>query len=321
MKNGSERRQLGVVMDPIATISPRKDSTLAMLLAAQARGFALWYFELGDLFLRDGRAWGRGRALSVRDDVRDWFALGAVQERPLAALDVLLMRKDPPVDNEFFAATYLLEQAQAEGLLVVNDPRGLRDLNEKLATAWVPQCCPPTLVTRDAQRVRAFLEAEGDIVLKPLFAMGGAQVFRLRRGDPNLGVILETVLDHGRRFAMAQRFLPEIAAGDKRILMIDGEPIPYVLARIPPPGETRGNLAVGGRGEGRPLSARDRWICEQVAPLLRRHGILFAGLDVIGDHLTEINVTSPTGIRELDAAFGLHIGDKVLEAIEKRLGC
>ncbi len=312
-------RVLGVVMDPIASIRPAKDSTLAMLLAAQARGWALRYMELGDLSLRDGRAWGRMRALQVADRAEGWFRLGEAESGPLAALDVILMRKDPPVDVEYFAATYILEQAEAEGARVVNRPRGLRDLNEKLAAAWVPQCCPPTRVSRDAGELRAFLEEQGDIVLKPLFAMGGTSVFRVRVGDPNLSVILETLTDHGRRYAMAQRFLPEIREGDKRILLVGGEPVPYALARIPAPGETRGNLAAGGRGEGRPLSERDRWICAQVAPLLREHGILFAGLDVIGDYLTEINVTSPTGIRELDALYGLDIGSLLLDVVQERL--
>ncbi len=312
-------RVLGVVMDPIASIRPAKDSTLAMLLAAQRRGWALRYMELGDLSLRDGRAWGRMRTLQVADRAADWFRLGEEECGPLAALDVILMRKDPPVDAEYFVATYILEQAEAEGARVVNHPRGLRDLNEKLATAWVPQCCPPTRVSRDAGELRTFLEEQGDIVLKPLFAMGGASVFRVRVGDPNLSVILETLTDHGRRYAMAQRFLPEIREGDKRILMVGGEPVPYALARIPSPGETRGNLAAGGRGEGRPLSERDRWICAQVAPLLREHGILFAGLDVIGDYLTEINVTSPTGIRELDALYGLDIGSFLLDVVQEHL--
>ncbi len=312
-------RVLGVVMDPIGSIRPQKDSTLAMLLAAQARGWVLRYMELGDLSLRDGRAWGRMRPLQVADRAEGWFRLGAAEVRPLAELDVILMRKDPPVDAEYFAATYILEQAEAEGARVVNRPRGLRDLNEKLATAWVPQCCPPTRVSRDAGELRAFLEEQGDVVLKPLFTMGGASVFRVRVGDPNVSVILETLTDHGRRYAMAQRFLPEIREGDKRILMVGGEPVPYALARIPAPGETRGNLAAGGRGEGRPLSERDRWICAQVAPLLHEHGIFFAGLDVIGDYLTEINVTSPTGIRELDALYGLDIGSLLLDVVQEHL--
>ncbi len=311
--------RLGVVMDPIAAIHPAKDSTLAMLLEAQRRGWSLSYLELDDLALRDGRVEGRLRPLRVFDDTRHWFELGEGIWEPLTGLDVVLMRKDPPVDAEFFATTYLLEQAEREGVLVVNRPRGLRDLNEKLAIAWVDECAPPTLVSRDAAALRAFLDEQGDIVLKPLFAMGGASVFRLRPGDANVGVILETITDHGRRFAMAQRFLPEIRDGDKRVIVVDGEPVPHVLARIPPPGETRGNLAVGGRGEVRPLGEAERRICERVAPLLREHGILFAGLDVIGDRLTEINVTSPTGIRELDAACGLNISARLMDAIEKRL--
>ncbi len=311
--------RLGVVMDPIAAIQPAKDSTLAMLLEAQRRGWSLHYMELADLAWRDGRGMGRARPLRVFDDPRRWFELDEAEWAPLAALDVVLMRKDPPVDAEYFAATYLLEQAEREGVLVVNRPRGLRDLNEKLALTWVADCAPPTLVSRDAEALRVFLQEQGDIVLKPLFAMGGASVFRLRPGDANVGVILETLTDHGRRFAMAQRFLPEIVEGDKRVIVVDGEPVPQVLARIPPPGETRGNLAVGGRGEVRPLGEAERRLCERVAPLLREHGILFAGLDVIGDRLTEINVTSPTGIRELDAACGLNIAARLMDAIQKRL--
>jgi glutathione synthase len=229
------------------------------------------------------------------------------------------MRKDPPLDLEYLYSTYLLEQAETRGTLVVNRCASLRDANEKLFTAWFPHCCAPTLVSRDAGRFRAFLAEQGDIILKPLDAMGGASVFRVRQDDPNTAVILETLTDHGRRMAMAQRFIPEISAGDKRILLVDGEPVPYALARIPAPGETRGNLAAGGRGEGVPLSERDYWICAQVAPVLREKGLLFVGLDVIGDYLTEINVTSPTCIRELDRQYGLDIAGQLMDAIAARL--
>ncbi|HMZ10523.1 MAG TPA: glutathione synthase, partial [Plasticicumulans sp.] len=256
-------KRLGVVMDPIATITIKKDTTFAILLAAQARGWSIRYFEQSDLYLRDGRACGRARALTVRDDRQDWYTLGEPQDEPLAGLDVLLMRKDPPFDLEYIYTTYLLERAEAEGVRVVNRPQSLRDANEKLFTAWFPQCCPPTLATRDMARLRGFVAEHGDAILKPLDGMGGAGIFRVRAGDANLNVIVETLTERGRRTALAQRFIPEISAGDKRILMIDGEPVPYALARIPAEGETRGNLAAGGRGVGQPLSERDRWICAQ----------------------------------------------------------
>ncbi|HND98673.1 MAG TPA: glutathione synthase [Plasticicumulans sp.] len=309
-------KRLGVVMDPIATITIKKDTTFAILLAAQARGWSIRYFEQSDLYLRDGRACGRARALTVRDDRQDWYTLGEPQDEPLAGLDVLLMRKDPPFDLEYIYTTYLLERAEAEGVRVVNRPQSLRDANEKLFTAWFPQCCPPTLATRDMARLRGFVAEHGDAILKPLDGMGGAGIFRVRAGDANLNVIVETLTERGRRTALAQRFIPEISAGDKRILMIDGEPVPYALARIPAEGETRGNLAAGGRGVGQPLSERDRWICAQVGPELRRRGLVFVGLDVIGDRLTEINVTSPTCARELDAQFGLDIGADLMRALE-----
>ena len=311
--------RLGVVMDPIASIKTYKDSTFAMLLAAQARGWELYYMEQQDLFLRDGISYGRMRPLSVTDDRDDWFTWrDNVKELPLHELNAILMRKDPPLDLEYLYSTYLLEQAEARGTLIVNRCASLRDANEKLFTAWFPQCCAPTLVSRDASRFRAFLDQQQDIILKPLDAMGGASIFRVRHDDPNTSVILETLTDHGRRMAMAQRFIPEISAGDKRILLVDGEPVPYALARIPAQGETRGNLAAGGRGEGVALTERDYWICEQVAPVLKEKGLLFVGLDVIGDYLTEINVTSPTCIRELDQQYGLDIGGPLMDAIAAR---
>jgi glutathione synthase len=310
---------LGVVMDPIGAIHYKKDSTLAMLLAAQARGWQLRYFELSDLYMRDGAARGRSRPLRVFADPEGWFELGDAEDLPLGELDVLLMRKDPPFDMEYIYATYLLELAEAAGALVVNRAQSLRDANEKLFAAWFPQCMPPTLVTRDMQRLRAFVAEQGEAVLKPLGGMGGASIFVTRRGDPNASVIIETLTDHGQRYTMAQRYLPEIAQGDKRILLIDGEPVPYALARVPAEGELRGNLAAGGSGVGVPLSERDRWICAQVAPRLREKGLLFVGLDVIGDYLTEINVTSPTCIRELDAQFGLDIAGQLMEAIAVKL--
>jgi len=311
--------KLGVVMDPIAAINIKKDSTFAMLLEAERRGWPIAYMEQGDVFLRDGKTFAHIRALHVQDHAEHWFDVGAETVEPLSGLDVILMRKDPPFDMEYIYTTYLLERAEAEGVLVVNKPQSLRDCNEKVFTAWFPQCTPPTLVTRSKTRLRDFLNELGDIILKPLGGMGGASVFRLRAGDPNVNVVIETMTEHEQRFVMAQKFIPEISEGDKRILMIDGEPVPYALARIPAEGETRGNLAAGGRGVGVPLSARDRWICEQVGPVLREKGLLFVGLDVIGDYLTEINVTSPTCARELDALYGLNIAALFLDMVEKQV--
>ncbi|MET0067750.1 MAG: glutathione synthase [Candidatus Thiodiazotropha sp.] len=311
--------QIGVVMDPIESIKIHKDSTFAMMLAAQARGWTIHYIQPHDLTLKDGICWAATRRIEVRDDPAGWYQFGSSQTLPLDRLDALLMRKDPPFDMEYVYTTYLLEQAERQGCLVVNRPASLRDANEKLFTAYFPQCTPATLVTRDSAEIRAFHQTHGDIILKPLGGMGGASVFRVTRQDANLSVIIETLTGDGRNFAMAQRFIPEISAGDKRILMVDGEAVPYALARIPAEGETRGNLAAGGRGEGIPLSERDRWIAQQVAPELKSRGILFAGLDVIGDYLTEINVTSPTCIRELDKQFDLDIAGDLMDAIAKRL--
>ncbi len=310
---------LGVVMDPIASIKIQKDSTFAMLLEAQARGWRLWYMEQGDLWLRDDRAFARMRELAVQDESSGWHRFLSQRIAPLDSLDAVLMRKDPPFDMEYIYTTYLLERAQSRGTLVVNRPQSLRDANEKMFTAWFPQCCPATLVDRDSGRLRAFLGEHRDIILKPLGGMGGASVFRVREGDPNTNVIIETLTAYGTRFAMAQRFIPEIAAGDKRILVINGEPVPYALARIPKAGESRGNLAAGGTGKGMPLSDRDTWIVDQVGAELRRRGILFAGLDVIGDFLTEINITSPTCIRELDHQFALNISARLMDLIDESL--
>ncbi|WP_137819320.1 glutathione synthase [Pseudomonas sp. 2FG] len=311
--------RLGIVMDPIARISFKKDSSLAMLLAAQARGWSLFYMEQPDLYQIGGEARARMRPLKVFEDPQHWFELDAESDLPLSELDVILMRKDPPFDMEFVYSTYLLEQAERAGVLVVNRPQSLRDCNEKLFATQFPHCTPPTLVSRRADILREFAKEQRDIILKPLDGMGGSSIFRHREGDPNLSVILETLTAHGTQQIMAQGYLPAIKDGDKRILMIDGEPIPYCLARIPAAGETRGNLAAGGRGEARPLSERDRWIAAQVGPTLREKGLLFVGLDVIGEHLTEINVTSPTCIREIDNAFGTKIGEQLMEAIARQL--
>jgi len=307
-------------MDPIGSIKIAKDSTFAMLLAADHRQWRIRYMELSDLFLRDDRAWARMREVQVRDDATLWYRFCGERTRPLDTLPVILMRKDPPFDMEYIYATYLLEQAQARGIWVVNDPRSLRDANEKVFILQFPQCCPPTLVTRRKADIAELLARYTEIVLKPLDGMGGRSIFRVKAADPNFNVIVETLTDYGNRFCMAQKFIPEIADGDKRILLIDGEPVPYALARRPKPGETRGNLAAGGTGVGQSLTEHDRWIASQVGPELRRRGILFAGLDVIGDYLTEINITSPTCIRELDARFGLDIAGDLMARLEERMG-
>ncbi|MGB5540587.1 MAG: glutathione synthase [Gammaproteobacteria bacterium] len=311
--------KLGVVMDPIGAINYKKDSTLAMLLAAQQRGWELHYMEQTRLFLEDSHCHAYMARLEVRPDPEDWYTLGTARAAPLTDLDVVLMRKDPPFDMEYLYTTYLLERAEIDGVLVVNRPAAIRDANEKLYTAWFADCCVPMRVSRDQRLLEEFLHAHGDIIVKPLNGMGGASVFRVRPQDPNLHVILETITDNGRRSAMAQRYIPEISAGDKRILLIDGEPFPHALARIPAAGETRGNLAAGATGVGVDLDERDRWICKQVGPTLRERGLLFVGLDVIGDYLTEINVTSPTCIRELDAQYGADIAGQLMDTIARRL--
>jgi glutathione synthase len=311
--------QLGVIMDPIGSIKYHKDSTLAMLLAASRRGWTLFYMEQSDLSLEQGEAYANMRPLQVFEDEHHWFELGESISRPLHELEVLLMRKDPPFDMEYIYTTYILEQAERSGTLVVNRPQSLRDANEKVFTARFPQCTSATLISRDARQLRQFIQQQGETILKPLEGMGGASIFKTAPGDPNTSVIIETLTEHGTRFAMAQRFIPEISAGDKRILLIDGEPVPFALARIPAKGELRGNLAAGGTGVGVELTERDYWICSQVADTLRKMGLLFVGLDVIGDYLTEINVTSPTCIRELDKQYGLDIGGQLMDAIERRL--
>jgi len=312
--------RLAVVMDPIQDIKPAKDSTLAMLLAAQKRGWEVHYLELADLRLRDGVALGNARPLTVRASLTDWFTLGEPREWRLGEFDVILMRKDPPFDTEYIYSTYILERAELQGALVVNRAQALRDMNEKVYTAWFPQCCAPTLITRDMKLMHEFLREQVRIVCKPLHGMGGKSIFVVDRGDKNANVIFETLTEYGERFAIVQRYIPEIVAtGDARVLLVDGEPVPYALARIPTESDNRGNLAAGARGEGRELSERDRWLCAQIGPAMRERGMLFVGLDVIGDYVTEINVTSPTGIRELDKQFGIEIGGLLMDAIARRL--
>lgn len=310
---------VGVVMDSIATINYKKDTTLALLWAAQDRGWRLIYMEQSDLLLQDGEPRATARALRVHRDPAHWFDLGEPASMLLADLDVILMRKDPPFDNEYIYSTYILEAAEKLGVLVVNQPQSLRDCNEKMFATQFPQCCPPLLVSRDNKQLKEFHRVHGDVVFKPLDGMGGSSIFRVRHDDPNLNVILEVLTQHGRSTIMAQRYIPAIVDGDKRILMIDGEPVPYCLARVPMAGESRGNLAAGGSGRPQPLSERDRWIAAQVGPALRARGLLFVGLDVIGDYLTEINVTSPTCAREIDAAFDTDIAGKLMDCIAAKL--
>ena len=309
----------GVIMDPIAGIKVHKDSTFAMLLEAQRRGHEVCYMEPGDLGVDDARPYATMRPVTVRDDPADWFTLGPGERQPLESLDILLMRRDPPFDMDYVYLTYMLDLAEASGVRVVNAPQGLRDANEKCFITRFPQCTVPMRISRDPAELKEFIREHGLSVVKPLDGMGGTSIFQARSDDPNLNVILETITDGGRELTMAQRYIPEISAGDKRILLIDGEPVPYALARIPGEGDFRGNLAKGGRGEGVELTEHDRWICEQVAPKLKRRGLLFTGLDVIGEYLTEVNVTSPTCIRELDAQYGLNIAGQMFDVIESQL--
>ena len=315
----ARKLRIGVVMDPIQSIKPVKDSSFAMLLEAERRGADIHYMLQADLKMVAGKALAHSKRLSVRDDKQDWFTLGEAREINLGDLDVILMRKDPPFNMEYIYTSYILERAEDAGALIVNKPQSLRDMNEKAYTAWFPQCAPLTLITRSMQEMKNFLAEHGRIVVKPLDGMGGKSIFVVAKGDNNANVIFETLTDFGSRFAMAQVFIPEISDGDKRILLIDGEPVPCALARIPSADDNRGNLVMGATGEARRLTERDEWICGEVGPVLRERGVIFAGIDVIGDYLTEINVTSPTGIRELDRAFDLNIAGTLFDAIEARL--
>ena len=314
------RPSLAVLMDPLDTIKPAKDSTIAMLKAAQARGCEVLAFEQADLWARDGRAFARLTPLEVTGDAKAWYQTGAAAARDLAEVDAVLMRKDPPFDMEYIYSTYLLERAEAAGTLVVNRPQGLRDMNEKAYTAWFPDCCAPTLITRDMAAMEAFLGEHGQAVFKPLDGMGGRSIFVVAKGDRNARVVLETLTDSGRRYAIAQRYLPEIAeTGDARILLVDGEPVPHALVRMPAAGDHRGNLAAGAAAEGRALTDRDRWLASRIGPAMRERGMLFVGLDVIGGFVTEINVTSPTGIREIEKRHGHDVGGLLVDAVLARL--
>lgn len=311
--------KLGIVMDPITTVNTKKDSTYAMMLAAAARNWEIYYMEQKDLSLIQGEAYANMQRLHLLNDSENWYNLDAPEQKQLHCLDVLLMRKDPPVDSEFIYATYIAERAEKCGTLVVNKPQSLRDCNEKLYATEFPQCCPPVLVSRDTKQLRAFLEEHQHVIYKPLDGMGGASIFNVKAGDPNIGVILETLNNFGEQHVMAQRYIPEISEGDKRILIIDGKPVDYALARIPSQGEHRGNLAAGGRGEALPLSERDRWIVSQIADDLVAKELMFVGIDVIGDYLTEINVTSPTCIQEINRAYNTDIAGDLMQAIEAKL--
>ena len=317
------------LMDPIASVNLKKDSTLAMIRAALRRHWRVSYFEQRDLTWKDDRPMATLRELSIEagflaelDPDRagtHWYRLGDAAEVDLATVDVVMMRKDPPFDMEYIYATYLLERAEARGALVVNAPRSLRDCNEKFFATEFPDCVPPLIVGKRPDQLLAFHAEHGDVVFKPLDGMGGTDIFRVRPDDPNLQVVIESLTALGQRRIMAQKYIPEIEDGDKRILLIDGEPVDYALARIPMTGESRGNLAAGGTGVGRRLTARDRFIADRVGPELKRRGLLFAGIDVIGDYLTEINVTCPTCIRELDAQFSLDIASMLMDKIEAGL--
>jgi glutathione synthase len=314
------RQSLAVLMDPLDSIKPEKDSTIAMLTAAARRGCETWSFGQADLSVRDGRAFARLTPIEVAGEGGSWYRVGTPVVRPLAGLGAVLMRKDPPFDMEYVYTTYLLERAESEGVLVVNRPQGLRDMNEKAYTAWFPDCCAPTLITRDMGAMQAFLAEHAHVVCKPLDGMGGRSIFVIQAGDKNARVVFETLTDYGRRYAMVQRYLPEIVeSGDSRILLIDGEPVPHALARMPSAEDHRGNLVAGAKGVGRALTDRDRWLCSRIGPVMRERGMLLVGLDVIGGFVTEINVTSPTGIRELDRQFGLDIGATLIDAVLARI--
>ncbi len=318
-KLNSQSLKTGVVMDPIGDIKTYKDSTFAMLLEAQRRGHTLYYMEPGDLFAKDGRVYAVMQQLEVRDNTNDWFSLTAVGSRPLDELDIVLMRRDPPFDMNYIYTTYMLELAESAGTLVINRPQSLRDCNEKFFITHFPQCCVPMVISSQSDLIREFVSQHGRCVVKPLDGMGGESIFQVSDSDMNLNVILETITRHDSRPVMAQKYIDEISEGDRRILMVNGDPVPFALARYAGEGDFRGNLAKGGSSKGVPLSERERWICSQVGPELKKRGILFAGLDVIGDWLSEVNVTSPTCIRELDEEFGLNIAGQLFDAAEAKI--
>lgn len=311
--------KLGIVMDPISKVKVAKDSSMAMMLEAQNRGYEIYYMEMKDLYLDRGQGRANTQKIKIYDDTNHWYELSDQQDIALSELDAILMRKDPPFDTEYIYATYILERAEVEGTLIVNKPQSLRDCNEKLFTAWFADLTPRTLVTRNDAQIRSFHKELKDIIIKPLDGMGGSSIFRIKEDDVNVGVIIETLTNHGQQYTMVQEYMPAIVDGDKRILIVNGEPMPYCLARIPAQGETRGNLAAGGRGVAQPLSPTDKLIAETIAPELKRRGLFFVGLDIIGDKVTEINVTSPTCIREIEAAYPINISGKLMDAIEENI--
>lgn len=309
-------QRLGIVMDPMTTVNYAKDSTLAMMWEAQERGWEIVYFEQKDLFLKNAEPFGKGRDLKLFHEPNKFYEIGAEHIIPLAELDMIFMRKDPPFNAEYIYTTYILEHAEMLGVLVVNRPQSLRDANEKLFTTHFPQCCPPHVVTQSIEVLRGFWHEYHDIICKPLDTMGGLSVFRLQEQDVNANVVFETLTKAGTTHIIAQKYIPEITLGDKRIILINGEVIPHVLSRVPQGEDWRGNLAVGAKGVVQPLTERDQWICDQIGPTLRARGLYFVGIDVIGDYLTEINVTSPTGIRQIDKAAGINISSILFDALE-----
>ena len=310
---------LAVLMDDISSIKPIKDSSFAMMLEAQKRGWEIFTFDTPDMFYEDGIVVANARKTLVRDSEQDWYECEDIKALPLNNIDVVFMRKDPPFDMDYIYATYLLEQAENSGTLVVNKPSSLRDANEKLFALNFPECIPETLVSSNIKKLSEFISKIKTAVVKPLDGMGGTDIFKLTKGDKNIEEVLLKITNQGSRFIMAQEFLPEIKNGDKRILLINGKPVDYALARIPAAGSFKGNLAAGAKGVGQPLSARDRHLCSQIAPMLIEKELMFVGLDVIGDYITEINVTSPTCIRELDSQFDLNISSMLLDEIEDKL--
>jgi glutathione synthase len=308
--------RIGVILDPLSSIKTYKDTTYAMMAEAARRGHELYAMLQEGLMWKGGVVVGENTKLTLTGEKERWYRTDPPRETPLTEFDAVLMRKDPPFDAEYVASTWLLEQAVRDGARVFNDPRAIRDHSEKLAVTEFPQFCVPTLVTRLAGQIHAFIEEQGDVVVKPLDGMGGESIFRVTRADPNRYVIVETITAHGRRSVMAQRYIPEIRDGDKRILLIAGKPVPFCLARIPKPGETRGNLAVGGTGVARPLTERDLEIANTLGPVLESRGLLLVGLDAIGDYLTEVNVTSPTCFREITDQTGFDVAGMFIDALE-----
>jgi len=307
--------KIGIVMDPIEQIAYKKDTSLALMNAAQQRGCELFYMEQQDLSIQNGTAYGRMAPIKVDMNPDNWFEMGEYSDQPLSNLNIILMRKDPPFDSEFIYSTYILERAEQQGVLIANKPQSLRDCNEKVFATAFAELMTPTVVTRRADLLKAFHGEHDDVIFKPLDGMGGSSIFRLKQDDPNVSVIIETLTNHGQQQIMAQRYIPEIKQGDKRILMIDGEPVPYCLARIPADGETRGNLAAGGSGVTMELSDKEREIALKIGPTLKEKGLYFVGLDVIGDYVTEINVTSPTCVREISRDSGIDVAGQLIDCL------